>query len=243
MKIKHISFDSKTTLKVCVAIIATTEAAFIMDWQETKREDIDVIEWRADYFTGDDSAILTLLEKEHRPVIYTIRTKEEGGELPYQKDQYIIRYKQAIDSGVIDVIDLEWARDSEGKTMLIDYAKAKGVKVITSYHDFHSTPSYEDGKKLLSALANDGGDIVKLAVMPESKQDVLTLLALTVEAEHLITQPVITMSMGEQGTISRLLGEWTGSILTFGSVSQASAPGQLSVTQLTHTLQDLHRYF
>ncbi len=243
MKKKNIVSDTETIPKVCVAIVATSEAAFKERWQETKREDIDVIEWRADHNTGDDATILQLLKAESRPVIYTIRTKEEGGEWPYQKDLYMMRYKQAIDSGAVDFIDLEWARNGEAKNMLKGYAKDKGVKVITSYHDFDATPTFEAGKKLVQALSEDGGDLVKLAVMPQSKQDVLTLLALTVEAKDLISQPVITMSMGEQGAISRLLGEWTGSVLTFGSVSLASAPGQLDVTDVTDTLQHLHRYF
>ena len=85
MKIKNVTFDTKTTPKVCVAIVATTEAMFNQRWQETNREDIDVIEWRADYYIGDDTILLELLKAESRPVIYTIRTKEEGGEWPYQK--------------------------------------------------------------------------------------------------------------------------------------------------------------
>ena len=243
MKIKNVTFDTKTRPKVCVAIVATTEAMFNQRWQETNREDIDVIEWRADYYTGDDTILLELLKAESRPVIYTIRTKEEGGEWPYQKEQYIARYKQAIDSGAVDVIDLEWARDGEAKNILKSYAKEHGVQVITSYHDFNATPNFEAGMKLLESLSADGGDFVKLAVMPETKQDVLTLLSLTVAAKDVVAQPVITMSMGQQGAISRLIGEWSGSVLTFGSVSEASAPGQVTVTDLTHTLQDLHRYF
>lgn len=243
MKIKNVTFNTETTPKVCVAIIATTETTFKEQWQETKRQDIDVIEWRVDHYTGDETGVLQLLKRESRPVIYTIRTKEEGGEWPYQKELYINRYKQAIDSGAIDAIDLEWARDDQAKRYLIDYARQNDIKVITSYHDFDATPTYETGKTLITALAEDGGDFVKLAVMPQSKQDVLTLLSLTVKAKEIITQPVITMSMGKQGTISRLLGEWTGSVLTFGSVSEASAPGQINVTDLSHTLQNLHRYF
>jgi 3-dehydroquinate dehydratase-1 len=243
MKIKKVGFDTKSTPKVCVAIVATSQAQFIERWEETKREDIDVIEWRADYYTGDDATILELLKAETRPVIYTIRTKEEGGEWPYQKDVYIARYKEAMDSGAIDLIDLEWARDETAKCILTAIAKEKDLTVITSYHDFHATPSLEDGKRLLKAMSEDGGDLVKLAVMPQSKLDVLTLLSLTVEAKDIIAQPVITMSMGELGVLSRLLGEWTGSVLTFGAVSQSSAPGQVTVNELTQTLQDLHRYF
>ena len=54
-------------------------------------------------------------------------------------------------------------------------------------------------------------------------------------------RPVITMSMGAAGCISRISGEFTGSCVTFGSGAQASAPGQLPMTELQEVLEVLHR--
>ncbi|CGY42856.1 3-dehydroquinate dehydratase [Salmonella enterica subsp. enterica serovar Typhi] len=81
----------------------------------------------------------------------------------------------------------------------------------------------------------------KIAVMPQSKHDVLTLLTATLEMQqHYADRPVITMSMAKEGVISRLAGEVFGSAATFGAVKQASAPGQIAVNDLRSVLMILH---
>ena len=84
-------------------------------------------------------------------------------------------------------------------------------------------------------------DIPKIAVMPQSKRDVLTLLAAT---EEMVTdyadRPIITMSMAGTGVISRLCGEVFGSSMTFGAAEKASAPGQIGVNDLSAMLTLLH---
>ena len=77
--------------------------------------------------------------------------------------------------------------------------------------------------------------------MPQSKRDVLALLAAT---EEMVTEyadrPVITMSMAQTGIISRLCGEVFGSSMTFGAAKKASAPGQMGVEDLSVVLNLLH---
>lgn len=86
-----------------------------------------------------------------------------------------------------------------------------------------------------------GADIPKIAVMPQSAGDVLTLLSATEEmARCYADRPIITMSMSSQGVISRLCGEVFGSSMTFGAVGQVSAPGQIPVDQLCQALEILH---
>ena len=86
-----------------------------------------------------------------------------------------------------------------------------------------------------------GADLLKLAAMPKNPGDVLTLLSATWEMkEKYAGQPLITMSMGGTGLVSRLAGEVFGSALTFGSAKKASAPGQLEVIALRQILQALH---
>ena len=73
-----------------------------------------------------------------------------------------------------------------------------------------------------------GADIPKIAVMPQNKRDVLTLLSAT---EEMVTdyadRPIITMSMAGTGVISRLCGEVFGSSMTSEQRKKASAPGQM----------------
>ena len=77
-------------------------------------------------------------------------------------------------------------------------------------------------------------DIPKIAVMPQNKKDVLTLLAATEEmTTNYADRPIITMSMAGTGVISRLCGEVFGSSMTFGAAKKASAPGQMGVNDLT----------
>ncbi len=85
-----------------------------------------------------------------------------------------------------------------------------------------------------------GADIAKIAVMPESKQDVLTLLQVTERMSKASSIPIITMSMAADGLISRLVGEVFGSCLTFGSAVEASAPGQIPADELRIVLDIIH---
>lgn len=75
--------------------------------------------------------------------------------------------------------------------------------------------------------------------MPQSVDDVLTLLTATNQARQTLSQPVITMSMGDLGKVSRLAGEVFGSCLSFATVGAGSAPGQMALTQLRPMLQAL----
>lgn len=243
VEIKGLKLEKLSQPKVCVAIVAETFKDFVSAWNDTQCEGVDLIEWRVDYYKDDQRLVFDLLLKEDRPVIYTIRTKEEGGQWPYEPIDYEKSYQRAIDSGVIDLIDLEYKRSIPNKKHLMATAKSKGIKVIHSYHDFTNTPTLADGKEILQELNIEGVDIVKLAVMPQSKQDVLRLLQITIEANEQLDCPIITMSMGQTGALSRLVGEWSGSVVTFGTVSIASAPGQVAIKTLIEGLETIHSLY
>ena len=85
-----------------------------------------------------------------------------------------------------------------------------------------------------------GADLPKVAVMPRCRTDVLELLAATAEMADLHPEtPVITMSMGALGAVSRLAGEAFGSAMTFANPGQASAPGQVSLDVVNTVLDAL----
>ena len=116
------------------------------------------------------------------------------------------------------------------------------MKVVASNHDFHKTPAQEEIVSRLKKMQELGADIPKIAVMPQNKKDVLTLLAATEEmATEYADRPIITMSMAGTGVISRLCGEVFGSALTFGAVGKASAPGQMGAEDLKTVLTLLNK--
>jgi 3-dehydroquinate dehydratase-1 len=122
----------------------------------------------------------------------------------------------------------------------ITAAHEKGIKVILCNHDFDKTPSKQEILSRLQQMQLKGADICKIAVMPRNSEDVLTLLEATREMyENYADRPLITMSMGTLGMISRISGQVFGSAATFGSAGTASAPGQISVSELRKLLNTL----
>jgi 3-dehydroquinate dehydratase-1 len=96
-------------------------------------------------------------------------------------------------------------------------------------------------RMLLEQMGAGGADVVKLAVMPQNHSDVLALLTETNRFhETYPNQPLVTMSMGAIGCVSRVVGEAFGSCITFGAQGRASAPGQLPADRLSEVLTVLH---
>lgn len=109
-------------------------------------------------------------------------------------------------------------------------------KIIVS-----TTASHSEAVKDFVQQQAMGADILKIAAMPHDAGDVLRMMSATWEmAQRYAQRPLLTMSMGGMGALSRLAGELTGSALTFGMAGSASAPGQLDAGDLSATLAMLH---
>ena len=144
-------------------------------------------------------------------------------------------------TGNTDLVDVELFSGDEVVRQIVACAHKTGVATVGSSHDFHQTPPEEEIVSRLERMATLGCDIAKIAVMPQNPRDVLTLLSATerMHSEH-PEVPIITMSMGQLGMVSRLCGEVFGSALTFGAAGQASAPGQAPVQKLRQVLNLFH---
>ena len=176
------------------------------------------------------------------PIIFTFRTSKEGGEKAIETDVYVELNQKAARTGLIDLIDVEAFTGDDAVKAVIGTAHECGVKVVASNHDFQKTPEKEEIVSRLRRMQELGADIPKIAVMPQNKKDVLTLLSATEEmATDFADRPIITMSMSGTGVISRLCGEVFGSALTFGAVGKASAPGQMGAGDLQTVLGLLHK--
>ena len=155
----------------------------------------------------------------------TLRTKEEGGSIPVSHEGYLRFLRTILDTDCADLIDIEFFTAGTDLPALVQDAHTAGVKVVCSSHDFHKTPPKAEMVSRMVAMQQAGADLPKLAVMPQSRADVLELLAATAEmTDHHPETPVITMSMGALGAVSRLCGEAFGSAMTFANPGTASAP-------------------
>jgi 3-dehydroquinate dehydratase-1 len=233
--------------KVIVPIVGKTSEDIVNRGKDLADMQIDVVEWRVDFYEDVmeiDKVLKTLAglraALKDKALLFTFRTKKEGGEKAIDMDLYTELNTAVANSGDVDAVDVEIFSGDDIVRKNIDAIHAAGKVVVGSNHDFDKTPSQSDLVYRLRKMQDMGADIPKIAVMPRNKKDVLTLLAATEEMTHFADRPIITMSMSATGVISRLCGEVFGSAMTFGAVGQVSAPGQIPVEQLSMCLQILH---
>ena len=228
---------------ICVPVMENRKDDIVLEAARLVGMGAEMIEWRVDAFenVGSLNAVREVLA-ELEPIVkntillFTFRSKKQGGLLELDYDQIYDLHQVAAESKVVDFIDVEYF-DVDDMDREIHTLQNMGVRVITSHHDFEETPSGEIIAMLLEQMAASGTDIVKIAVMPQTTEDVLCLLEET-NAFHkkYPNQPLITMSMGKLGVISRISGEFFGSCVTFGAGKNASAPGQVPMMELQHIL-------
>ena len=234
--------------KICVPIVGITKADIIAEAKTFDSIPADVVEWRADWYEQvfDTEAVLDVLKDLREALgetalLMTFRTSKEGGEKNIEAGDYAALNIAAAKSGYVDLIDVEVFTGDEIVSRISKEAHEAGVKVVASNHDFDKTPDKEHIVGRLRKMQDMDADILKIAVMPQNKKDVLTLLSATEEMYRMYAdRPIITMSMAGTGVISRLCGEVFGSALTFGAAKKASAPGQMNVNDLHTILKLLH---
>lgn len=235
--------------KICVPIVGVTREEILAEAENIKSTKADVVEWRVDWyenifdFTKTEATMQALREVlGEMPILFTFRTSKEGGEKAIETEAYVELNQNAAKTGLVDLVDVEAFTGDDVVKAVVEIAHENGVKVIASNHDFHKTPAKEEIVSRLRKMQELGADIPKIAVMPQNKKDVLTLLAATEEmVSEYADRPIITMSMSGTGVISRLCGEVFGSALTFGAVGKVSAPGQMRIEDLTTVLGLLHK--
>ncbi|MFZ3149806.1 MAG: type I 3-dehydroquinate dehydratase [Methanothrix sp.] len=185
--------------------------------------DADMIELRLDLLDADDplQTIKAVRKATSKPIIATARLRTEGGMFQGSEIERIDLLIKA--AYYADYVDLELLADQR------DNAIARITKpVIVSYHDFRGMPDdlqltgiYEEMKKTKAAIA-------KIAVTPLSLMDNLRILQFLLDAD----MPLCMIAMGRMGRHLRVVAPLYGSALTYGFVTQSTAPGQMSLAEL-----------
>lgn len=234
--------------KICVPIVGTSWEEIKEQAEEIVKLPVDFVEWRMDWYekVTEESSVIDILGLLRQylgdlPLLATFRTKQEGGMQEFSQQEYRALMNTVLTSGYIDLVDVELFLGEKLVKELIEAAHRAGVFVVASNHDFFKTPTKEEMIRRLCKMQELGADVLKIAVMPNTNRDVLTLLETTVEMNEVYAKkPLITMAMSGIGMISRLSGECFGSAVTFGAARKASAPGQIGVEQLREILQIVH---
>lgn len=230
--------------KIAVSITGKTQADVLHQAQSLRALGADIAEWRIDHFTSfrSEAALTRCLAALRQtlgemPLLATFRTKQEGGAESITPEDYQALNTLVAQSDAVDLLDIEAMLDEATVNKLVQIAHENQILALLSNHDFEKTPHAEEMVCRLRHMQAQGGDLLKLAVMPHSHTDVLALLEATCTIQDdPAAPPLITMSMGNLGVLTRLCGAFSGSVLTFGAAEQASAPGQIPAAKLRQIL-------
>lgn len=246
--------------KICIPLTGKSQEEILKEAEEAELQPCQLVEWRADYMLAELEAEslqrkAEILKKTlgylrmalDLPIIFTIRTAKEGGQASVTKEEYFFINEFIAESAMADFIDIE-AFDAPGKVDervirgFIGYAREKGIRVLLSNHDFHGTPEMDEMMARYFVMQDLGADLMKLAVMPQKEDDVFSLLEVAALLRDTYAKiPFIAISMGQMGAGSRICGGEFGSVITFASGKDASAPGQMNASELDRFLKQYYK--
>ncbi len=231
---------------ICVPIVGPTIKDIFSQVQEAAQAKVDLIELRPDMWMKGSSiseeeyipTIVNLVEEVHSkyekmPMLFAWRSLAEGGETSLSNENYGNLLQAIVDHNVVDAVDVELFAYTDTIGQIIKEAHHQGLQTVMSYHNFLSTPKVKRLHIYAERMISAGAAVIKFALMPTTNEDVLSVLQFTKELTERYPQlPRITMSMGKLGQMTRTCGHVFGNCLTFGTLGQASAPGQVEVAVL-----------
>jgi 3-dehydroquinate dehydratase-1 len=234
---------------ICTPLVGRNAGQLLAELSLVLAKQPDLLEWRVDFFQdiGQTDAVLALAAQIRQaagatPLLFTRRCQREGGEpINLNEEQVLALYGVVCASGMVDCVDFEMSNDPAHIRRLREVASANRVQLILSFHDFQATPPLDELNARFLQAQRLGADIAKIAVMPQRLEDVLTLLSATLQSSQRLDIPLISMSMGAWGSLSRLFGSAFGSALTFAVGASSSAPGQVPIEDLRAVLDVVQR--
>ena len=234
---------------ICLPLMAKQKSDLFEQAGQAKTLMPDLLEWRVDCFeqAEDRDACLESLKELKKaigsiPLIFTCRSRLEGGHSKISEEKRLELISRALMTGDIDIADVEMSSGMDFVDSIKNITEQTRSKLILSYHNFDKTPPEEFIVDKLIQAEKMGADIAKVAVMPENNRDVLALMSATDRARTtLVRVPIITMSMGPLGAVTRLAGGQFGSDITFAAGAVSSAPGQLAIADVRMVMDILRQ--
>jgi len=199
--------------------------------QAARAAGADVIELRLDCLRDPEAVANLLAGPRTVPFILTIRTRAEGGQ--WDGDDAargaLLERLGALRPGYIDLEYASWVR-APILRRVAEQARAGGNQLILSHHDVHGTPGDLDG--VLAPLLASSADVVKLAFAAHDAADAWR--AIDVLRRHAADRPMVALSLGDAGLLTRVLAGKFGARLTFAALRPGaeSAPGQPTLAEL-----------
>jgi len=205
--------------------VPLTDKDFKERVREAREKGADIVELRVDQFSKTDpDYVLDLLrtaKEEGLRTILTVRSPEEGGREVASRREIFERVAPESDYADIEL-------SSRDLIISVRNAVSKGGgRLIVSFHNFELTPANWIIREVLREGHRYGG-IPKVAVKANSHEDVARLLCVGNQEKY----EKILIAMGNLGRISRLAGFIFGSVISYASLGESLAPGQLPLEEM-----------
>lgn len=202
-------------------------------------EQADAIEWRADVLPQEailEVAPVIFETFAGHEVIFTLRSRDQGGESDLASRDYVDLIKQVQALYQPDYIDFEYYTHQEVFEELLDFPN-----LILTHYDRRKVP--DNIMEIYSTLTALSPRVVKIALTPRSEQEVLDMMNFNRGFKTLNPDQVyMTEALGPLGRVTRLFGDIFGSCWSSASVGQATSSGQLSLADARQILDILATY-
>jgi 3-dehydroquinate dehydratase-1 len=196
-------------------------------------DECDVVELRLDTLGLSPAEVHEHAKRQSRPILITARHPDEGGHGGLSVAERSALLDACLDLAALVDVELRSAMDLQN---VISKAKARGVGVIGSYHDFNATPSDDVLRGAVDFGLQFKLDAVKIATTLNSGDDLARLIQLLDREKRI---PLSVMGMGGLGRVSRITLARCGSVLNYGYIGESNAPGQWPARRLKELLKDV----
>nr|WP_320026982.1 type I 3-dehydroquinate dehydratase [uncultured Acetobacterium sp.] len=238
---KAFKIISKNTFASCIPLISANRNELLADVEVGVANGCDFLEWRRDHYkqgdvltSADELDLLTEIKKRmpSQGLIYTYRSHHEGGVFKTPDEVREAAINTAIKSNLVDYVDVELHSESAFLERIKAVLKTSHTQWVVSHHNFKETPTSGEISAIYTAMESAGGDVLKLAVMPNSMDDIRQLICATLNHNGQSPKAIIAIAMGESGGITRIAPELCGGSLTYVAGAGKTAPGQLSLEEI-----------
>jgi len=213
---------------ICAPIRNETSSGILESINKAINKGADLVEVRIDSIKNPDpQKVASLIEEIEHPFIATNRMKEEGGFFEGSETERTDILLEA--AKYADYVDIELRTENKYRSKIIKASKSQ----IISYHNFKKTPSIPELFEIVKS-EHELGDLAKFAVMPNNLQDTLKVLEVLSKLDN-----TIGIAMGELGRYTRVVAPLFGSPITYASLINESAPGQMDIETTRNIIHSL----
>lgn len=223
------------TPAICASVISNDPNSMKDNLEKALAEGADIVELRLDKLE-DLSGWESLLQGDV-PTIVTNRPEGEGGYFQGNENERIEVLLEAIKIGA-SFIDVELSTSNKKLDQVLETAEKGDTSVMLSFHDFEGVPSTQELLNKADQMVEAGCDLAKIIGFAKKYKDSLKMLDFLIKASEKIEIPVVAFAMGEKGKFTRVTAPLLGSPITYASIEEKAAPGQLDISTVRSILEN-----